>query len=114
VRSLTATKALASRDTHAPLVTLQLATPEPGKSLTLAYRVSEDSERSREIVTVMADTGTLARIDVPIHRSVYAAARSVRFSVPSPVPAGLRYCVVASDPSGNSSTLTCMRLRGIS
>ncbi len=102
VEALAAAGALNSPDTLPPNSYPLQPTVYPGKTALLTYRVLEDSERSSELVTVYAGAKVLAVLHSPMQFADYNTAHSVRWNVPAHVPRrGLRFCVVATDPSGN-------------
>jgi hypothetical protein len=102
VNALAAAGVLDSPDTLPPNSYPLQATVHPGKPASLTYHVLEDSERSSEVVTVYAGAKVLAVLRKPLHFADYNTAQSVRWNVPANVPRkGLRFCVVATDPSGN-------------
>lgn len=102
VEKLAAAGALDSPDTQAPSVFPSYATVHPGKTATLTYHVLENSEHASSVVTVYARTKVLAVLHSPMQMVTYEAPVTVTWNVPPNVPKkGLRYCVVATDPSGN-------------
>jgi hypothetical protein len=108
VRKLTAAKALRSKDIHPPTVFPQTAFVHAGEAAKLTYLVLEDSERSSEAVHVAVGTTEAAVIKTVLHSSTYAKPHSVRWSVPAePGSASMRFCVVATDGSGNKSDSAC-------
>jgi len=102
VEALAAANALNSPDTLPPNSYPSLATVHPGKPATLSYHVLADSERSSEVVTVYAGSNVLAVLHSPLQLADYNIAHSVTWNVPANVPRkGLKYCIVATGPSGN-------------
>ncbi len=114
VNALFRAGALASKDTVAPRVYAMVAFGRPGKTVTIRYHVLEDSQESSEVVTVLDGNQPLATLLSPFKAAVYKNAHTVKYQLPSPAPSDLRYCVVATDRSGNSSEQACMpiMLRG--
>lgn len=105
VDALAAEKVLTSPDTVPPTVYPQPSTAHPGQSASLTYNVVEDSERSSEIVSVRSGSRVFATLRSPMQAATYSAPHSVEWQVPAGVPRkGLEFCVVATDPSGNTST----------
>ena len=102
VDALAAAGALNSPDTLRPnSYPLQL-TVNPGKPALLTFHVLEDSEHSSVVVTVYAGAKVLAVLHSPMQLADYNTARSVRWNVPAGVPRkGLKFCIVATDSSGN-------------
>jgi len=104
VDSLAAAGALDSPDKQPPSVYPAYATVHPGKTATLSYHVLENSERASSVVTVYAGKKLLAVLHSPMAAVTYQVAVTVSWNVPSNVPKhGLRFCVVATDPSGNTT-----------
>jgi hypothetical protein len=102
VEQLAAAGALHSPDIMAPSAYPQQPTVHPGKPALLTYHVLEDSQRSSEVVTVYAGSKVLAVLRSPLHVADYNTAQSVRWNVPANVPqVGVRFCIVATDASGN-------------
>lgn len=108
VRKLTAAKALRSKDLHPPTVFPQTAFVHAGETAKLTYLVLEDSERSSEVVRVFVGATEADVIKTPLRSAIYAKSHSVKWSVPAePGSAGLKFCVVATDASGNKSDSAC-------
>jgi len=104
VDSLAAAGALDSPDKQAPSVYPSYATVHPGRTATLTYHVLENSERASSVVTVYAGKKKLAVIHSPMATVTYQNAVTVTWQVPANVPKhGLRFCVVATDGSGNTT-----------
>jgi hypothetical protein len=102
VDRLAAAGTLNSPDTLRPNSYPLEPTVHPGKQAVLTYHVLEDSGRSSEVVTVYAGAKVLAVLHSPMQLADYNVAHSVRWNVPADVPRkGLRFCIVATDPSGN-------------
>jgi hypothetical protein len=108
VRKLTAANALRSKDIHPPTVFPQTAFVHAGTTAKLTYLVLEDSERSSEVVRVFVGTNEAAVTKTPLRSATYAKAHSVTWSVPAePGSASMKFCVVATDGSGNKSDSAC-------
>ncbi|HEY3921686.1 MAG TPA: hypothetical protein VGL76_06180 [Gaiellaceae bacterium] len=104
VQSLAAAKALDSPDTQPPTIYPSFATVEPGKSAKLSFHVLDNSEHASEVVTVYSGKQKLAVLHSQMGAATYETALSVNWNVPSNVPAkGLKFCVVGTDPSGNTT-----------
>jgi hypothetical protein len=102
VDALAAAGALNSPDILPPSSYPLQPTVHPGKPVKLTYHVLEDSERSREVVTVYDGAKVLAVLHAPLHFADYNTPQSVRWNVPVDVPRkGLKFCIVATDASGN-------------
>lgn len=102
VDRLEAAGALKSPDTQAPTVYPAFATVHPGQRAKLVFHVLENSERASAVVTVYAGQKSLAVLHSPMQSATYASSVTVTWNVPSSVPKkGVRFCVVATDPSGN-------------
>ena len=68
----------------------------------------EDSERSSEVVRVSVGTTEAAVVRTPLRSATYAKSHSVKWSVPAEHPSpGMKFCVVATDGSGNKSDNAC-------
>ena len=109
-----ATAAFVQRDTSAPQVRALRSSGRRGRAARLRYRVSDGSGSARVSVTVYRGRRALARI----RRSHTASAnRNVLFyyvtwRVPRKLAKRpLRFCVTATDPSGNSARAGCAPLR---
>jgi hypothetical protein len=107
VERLLAAGALRSKDIQRPDVNLRPVFAEAGKTTTLSYAVLEDSERASALVDVLAGTRTLATFHIPLQSARYSQLRSVRWRVPDPAPRQLRFCVAATDGSGNQGPMRC-------
>ena len=93
-------------DTRAPVVRALPSAGMRGHGMVFRYRVSDDSGRGRVAISFTTPHGGAGFSDEglrPLHAGVY------RFRVPSldflheRLPNRFRFCVAASDPSGNSS-----------
>ena len=77
----------------------------------LTYAILEDSERSRETITVYAGKDVLAKLRSPPAQALYGKAHTVTWKAPKKLPRGaLRYCVRAFDAAGNRSRTACIPL----
>ena len=102
VDALAAAGVLNSPDTLRPSSYPLQPTVHPGKPTLLVFHVLEDSEHSSAVVTVYADAKVLAVLHSPMRFADYNTPRSVRWNVPADVPhKGLKFCIVATDSSGN-------------
>jgi hypothetical protein len=107
VTHLAAASALDSSDIRAPLVTTYPASARRGKPATLRFDVFDDSGRSRATVRVY-DGALLATLTSPMHFQIGTRHAHVSWPVPRRlIVRRLRFCVVASDPSGNRSAPGC-------
>ncbi len=108
VQRLAAAGALSSPDVRAPLVTAHPAFAQRGKRATLRFDVFDDSGRSKAVVRVYEDRRLLATLASPMQFAIATRKVGVPWQVPAKLASRrLRYCVVAVDPSGNRSVLTC-------
>jgi hypothetical protein len=99
-------------DTRAPRVTALAARGRAGRAAPLRYRVSDSSGKSREVVRVYGPSYALYATLVKPLRRVRAGAQEVRWRIPRASRASrLRFCVLATDPSGNTSRPSCAPLR---
>jgi hypothetical protein len=100
-------------DSVPPKVTALPASGVRGKPVTLAYRVSDNSGKSSETVRVYGENLALfGTIKSPLEPAKPGTRRSVVWKVRKSVPKGqLRWCVLASDASGNQSRTSCAPLR---
>jgi hypothetical protein len=108
--ALTRGGALRSPDILAPSAYPQFASAKAGATITLAYRVLEDSERSSETITVYSSDTKLAQFHHALARATFSAQRSFEWTVPEPLPENLRWCVVSKDPAGNSGKPACLAI----
>lgn len=110
----TATAVFMRRDVLAPSVRALRSSGRRGRAARLRYRVSDDSGSARVSVTVYRGRRALARI----RRSHTAAGNRkvlfyyVTWRVPGKLAKRpLRFCVAATDPSGNNTRPSCALLR---
>ena len=108
VQHLAAASALDSTDIRAPLVTVYPASARRGEPATLRFDVFDDSGRSSALVRIY-ESGTLAvTLTTQTRFQIGTRHVAVRWNVPKRLRSRrLRFCVVASDPSGNRSAPTC-------
>ena len=100
--------ALSSPDVRAPLVTAHPASARRGKPATLHFDVFDDSGRSRALVRVYENGSAVATLTSPEVFKIGTRNVQVRWPVPAKLGSRrLRFCVVASDPSGNRSAPAC-------
>ncbi|HZR93255.1 MAG TPA: hypothetical protein VFA44_12715 [Gaiellaceae bacterium] len=83
-------------------------TARAGTTARLFFTVSDDSGRSRVLVTVVRGTRTLFRFQGGMRAVAPGQRYSVRWRVPRTLAAGAdRLCVVAVDAAGNRSARRC-------
>jgi hypothetical protein len=108
VEHLTAASALASKDIRAPLVTAYPASAREGKPATLHFDLFDDSGRSGALVRIYENGALVATLASQLQFQIATRHASVTWPVPKHLRSRqLRFCVVASDPSGNRSTPAC-------
>jgi hypothetical protein len=108
LRRLEGAGALSSPDVKAPLVTVHPVTATRGRSATLRFDLFDDSGRAAALVRVQDGSSVLAVLASPQRFAVGTRRASVRWLVPRRLRSRqLRYCVVASDPTGNRSAPAC-------
>jgi len=112
VRALRAAGALRSADIRAPWVYPQPITVHPGKKAVVPYHVLDDSNKSAIAITITARGTKLAALHVPMQAADYPAPHSVRFRMPAALPKrGVKLCMTATDPAGNTSSPNCVPLK---
>jgi len=95
-------------DRDPPRVQTLRASGAPGASVRLRFRVYDDSERSRELLTITQGKTTLGRVSVPLGPARYRQVYSAAWRVPAKAKKGAGlYCAVAIDASGNRSKRSC-------
>jgi hypothetical protein len=105
---LVAANALKSPDVRAPLVTAHPASARKGHRASLRFDVFDDSGRSNAVVRVYEDNLLLATLTSPTTFKIGTRNVSVHWLVPKGLRSRhLRFCVTASDPTGNRSTPAC-------
>ena len=108
VQQLAASSALDSPDIRAPLVTSHPASARRGRPATLRFDVFDDSGRSSAVVRVYENGAPVATLASRMEFQVGTRHAHVTWQVPQRLRGrGLRFCVVASDPSGNRSPQAC-------
>jgi hypothetical protein len=108
VQALASAGALASADIRPPLVTADPASARRGKAATLHFSVYDDSGRTKAVVRVYEAGSLVATLASPETFGIGTVNLSVRWPVPAKLKSrNLRFCVVATDPSGNRSAPTC-------
>jgi hypothetical protein len=111
VQKLTAAGALRSKDIRAPQVYVQPASGKRGSTVRLKYSVLDDSERTREVIRINAGGALKAVLRTPMRSAVYQKPHSATWRVPKSLKAGtLRFCIVATDPTGNHNAPVCSPL----
>ena len=108
VQRLAGASALDSADIRAPLVTAYPASAHRGKPATLRFDVFDDSGRSSAVVRVYEADALVAVLSTQMQFQIGTRHANVTWHVPKRLRSRrLRFCVVASDPSGNRSTPAC-------
>lgn len=106
--ALAAAHALSLPDIRAPLVTAHPASAVRGKPAVLRFDVFDDSGRSTALVRVYEEGSLLATLASPAAFKIGTRAVRMRWQVPATLRSRqLRFCVVASDPTGNRSAPAC-------
>jgi len=113
VGRLLAAGALVSRDILAPIVLAIPAAGRFGQPTPLKYTMSDDSGRSSVVLQVLAGQAhVLATLKEPLRDAQGGNIYSLTWRLPLHPPAGaLRFCLVATDPSGNRSRQSCASLK---
>jgi hypothetical protein len=107
-QKLTTAGALRSKDILAPRAFPITDKVQPETTAMLTYWILEDSQHSKEIVSVYEGADRLALIRVPLHRAQYKKTRSVRWEVPGGLDGtNLGYCVTPTDRTGNRGLPSC-------
>jgi len=108
VQHLAAESALDSPDIRAPLVTPYPASARRGRPATLRFDVFDDSGRSSAVVRVYENGALVAMLASQTAFQVSTRHAHVTWQVPKRLRSrALRFCVVATDPSGNRSAPAC-------
>jgi hypothetical protein len=108
LQHLAAASALDSPDIRAPLVTSYPASGRRGRPATLRFDVFDDSGRSGAVVRVYEDGALVARLASQMEFRISTRHAHVTWQVPKRLRSRrLRFCVVASDPSGNRGAPVC-------
>jgi hypothetical protein len=108
VEHLAAASALDSADIRAPLITAYPASAKRGRPATLHFDIFDDSGRSTAVARVYENGRLVATLASQMQFDIGTRNASVRWRVPPRLRSRkLRFCVVASDPSGNQSPPAC-------
>jgi hypothetical protein len=108
VQRLASASALDSVDIRAPLVTVYPASARRGRPVTLRFDLFDDSGRSSAVVRVYEGGRLAATLASKMQFDLGTRHANVSWPVPSRLRSrALRFCVVASDPSGNHSAPAC-------
>jgi len=108
LQRLEAAGALRSPDVRAPLVTAYPASAKLGRPAALHFDLFDDSGKSEATVVVSEAGSPVATLKTPMAFGVGTRHVVVRWPVPAKLRSrNLRFCVVASDPSGNRSRPAC-------
>jgi hypothetical protein len=108
VQHLAASAALDSKDIRPPLVTAYPASAQRGKPANLRFDLFDDSGRSSARVRIYERGTLVATLTSRMQFQIGTRRATVTWQVPSRLHSRqLRFCVVASDPSGNHSAPTC-------
>ena len=108
VQHLESASALDSADIRAPLVTVYPATAKRGTPATLHFDLFDDSGRSSAVVRVYESRRRVATLAAQMQFEIGTRHAFVSWRVPKRLHSRkLRFCVVASDPSGNRSAPAC-------
>ncbi len=108
VHDLAAASALDSTDIRAPLVTAYPASARQGRPARLRFDLFDDSGRSSARVRVYESGALVATLATQMRFQIGTRHADVSWHVPKRLRSRqLRFCVVASDPSGNRSAPTC-------
>jgi hypothetical protein len=108
VDQLLAAGALTSPDTEPPLVTAHPADATLGRPATLHFDLYDDSGRASAVVRIYERSSLLATLKVAAAFSIGTRDVAVQWPVPAKLAShDLRFCVVATDPSGNRSRPAC-------
>jgi hypothetical protein len=100
-----------SVDKVAPTVHALVARAKRGARADLVYAVNDDSGRSREVVKVYAGTRVVTTLRSPVEAARNGILDTVHWRVPAKPAKAYRFCVVATDPAGNSSRPSCAAIR---
>jgi hypothetical protein len=112
VTALLAQNALRSKDILAPYAYPVLSTGALGGRVRLYYFSSDDSGRASIAITVLAGTSKqLALVRVPLRTLAANRVHQVSWQSPKQPPTRLRFCVVATDPTGNRSRRSCAAIK---
>ena len=99
------------KDTAAPRVVAFAASAKRGHKAKLSYFVSDDSGQASEQIMVYNGRKVLAKLAAAVHVAKAGTVRTVAWKVPKKAaPGKRRFCVTASDASGNKSAPSCATL----
>ena len=108
VQRMAAAGALSSPDITAPLVTAHPATAKRGRTATLHVDLFDDSGRTTALVRIYENSSLLATVTSPMGFGIGTRNVALHWPVPKTLRSRqLRFCVVATDPSGNRSKPAC-------
>jgi hypothetical protein len=108
VQALAGRSALDSADIRAPLVTPYPASARRGAPARLRFDLFDDSGRSRAFVRVYESRALVATLAAQMAFQIGTRHVDVTWRVPKQLRSRrLRFCVIASDPSGNRSAPSC-------
>jgi len=100
--------ALDSQDIRAPFATAYPASARRGRPATLRFDVFDDSGRSSAVVRIYEGGVRVATLATQMQFQIGTRHADVTWHVPKRLRSRrLRFCVIASDPSGNRSAPTC-------
>jgi hypothetical protein len=100
-------------DRAAPKLHAFAAHGKRGTKIQLVYAVSDNSNRSSEVVQVYAGPFAVATLRSPMERAL-GTLDSVNWRVTMRRASTYRFCVVATDPAGNTSRPSCAPIRVVS
>jgi hypothetical protein len=98
-------------DHAAPRVQALAVRAKRGARADLVYDVNDNSGRSRETVKVYSGKRVVATIHSAMESSHGGTLDTVHWRVPAHAAAAYRFCVVATDPTGNASRPSCAAIR---
>lgn len=102
---------IADVDRAVPAVHAYAAHVKHGAKVELVYAVSDNSNRSREVVTVFKGTRVAATLRSPLEVAHSGTLDFVNWRAPAYPSSAYRFCVVATDPAGNKSPRSCAPIR---
>jgi hypothetical protein len=114
--TITADTQVTATFTHAdkdpPHIQTLRASGRPGASVSLRFRVYDDSGKSRELLTILRGKTTIGRVAVPLGQVRYRHLYTTAWRVPRNAKRGEDlYCAVAVDAAGNQSKRSCSAFR---
>ena len=108
VQRLEAASALGSADIRPPLVTPHPASARRGTRASLHFDLFDDSGRTSALVRIYESGALVATLATRMQFQIGTRHADVTWQVPKRLRSRrLRFCVVASDPSGNRSAPAC-------